>query len=82
MRKKKKIQNKVLHLILRKPVNARRKLCKNLKISGKELKEPEEMTYGTTWNFPLLNTFLIPERKEKRRKKKQKIYFVNLWLLT
>ena len=32
--------------------------------------------------FSLLRTFLIPERKEKPRKKLQKIYFVNLWLLT
>ena len=45
LRKKEKMQNQVLHLILRKPVSARRKLCKNQKINGKELKAPEEMTY-------------------------------------
>ena len=59
------MQNQVLHLILRKPVNARRKLCKNQKINGKELKIPEEMTYRMAWNFPLIKTILIQEKKRK-----------------
>ena len=46
------------------------------------IKGAEEITYCMTWNFPLLKAFLIPERKEKPRKKIQKIYFVDLWLLT
>ena len=64
--KKGKIKNHILRLILKKPVNARRKLSQYPRVNGKELREAEETTYCTTWNFSFVTTFLVPERKEKR----------------
>ena len=64
--KKDKIKNHILRLILKKPVNARRKLFQHPRVNGKELREAEETTYWTTWNFSFVTTFLVPERKEKR----------------
>ena len=40
----------------------------DLKINVKELKEPEEMTYCMTWNFPLIKD--LSDLRKKRNAEK------------